>query len=148
MFGLSERLFGCIVQVRPSFSLKLQPPLFCSDICCLRANTVLCQSWNITVGVDCVHDMQEQLKKANEKIQSLQAAIEKLEAHDNSYKHNMEWIIARRTRDLDNRATELENRFAWLYSWLCYLVDLCKMVQWQLSQPPVPPPPDAGTTPR
>jgi hypothetical protein len=93
--------------------------------------------------------MQEQLKNANEKIQSLQATIEKMEAHNKSYKHNMEWMLSRRTNELDNRVTGLEAGAGWLTSWLFYLIDLCKMMQWQLSQPPVPPPPpDAGTTSR
>ena len=100
------------------------------------------------MGVDCVHDMQEQLKEASEKVQSLQATIVDLEAQMKISTTNMEWIMSRRTRDLDNRVTGLEAGVSGLSWWLSYVIELCKMIQWQLSQPPVPAPPADGKTPR
>ena len=119
-----------MVQCRPLFVPKLQPALLCSDTVCLLGNTVQFKSWNLASGVNVVHVMQEELKKADAKNRSLEATVECLHGKV-QIGLDKEWLLAHKTKDLDGRMTGVEATVSWFSWWTSYA---SQFIHWHTPQ--------------
>lgn len=106
--------------------------MLCSDVCCLPANTVHCQSCNVAKGVDVVQDMREKFSEAKAKFKSLEAAIDNMEGKV-QIAMDKDYLMARKTRELDERMTFAEGAIVWL-TWSASYVG--QMMQWHTPSTP------------
>ena len=76
--------------------------------------------------------MQEKLSEANAKFKSLEATIENLEGKV-QIAMDKDWLMARKTRELDGRMNGVEAAVSWLSSWMGYGI---QMIQWHAPSTP------------
>ena len=139
-FLFSVRMGRTLVWVHGSMQAIIRSEVVTSFVVfgyCL-ANTVQFKSWNIALGVEVVQALQEEARVANEKYESLQATVDKLEGKI-QIGLDKDWLNARNAKDLDDRMTHVEASVNWLCMveawWTTYVLPF---THWHRSSPSTP----------